>query len=79
MGRKPKVPRDVQRQIVQQLLRGDESIAALARKHRVSDQTIYRWQKQFLADNEDTLPAERERQRGVDHSRLYARSVRLRA
>ncbi|MHB8974792.1 MAG: transposase [Pirellulaceae bacterium] len=58
MGRNPKVPRDVQRQIVQQLLRGDESIAALARKHRVSDQTLYRWQRQYLAESEDTLPAE---------------------
>jgi transposase-like protein len=57
MGRKSKFPRDVQRQIVQQLLRGDESIAALARKHRVSDQTLYRWQRQYLADSEDPLPA----------------------
>ncbi len=56
MGRKPKKTRDVQRQIVLQLLRGDESIAALARRHRVSDQTLYRWQKEFLADNEDPSP-----------------------
>jgi transposase-like protein len=58
MGRKPKKRRRVQRQIVRQLLRGEESCAAVARKYRVSDQTLYRWQREFLANNEDPLPAD---------------------
>jgi hypothetical protein len=56
MGRKSKIPRRDQRNAVLRLLRGDESCAALACAYQVSDQTIYRWKKQFLADKEDGLP-----------------------
>jgi transposase-like protein len=50
MGRKPKRTLPMQRRIVQQLLQGTQSCAALARKYRVSDQTLCRWQKRFLED-----------------------------
>ena len=48
MGKKPKYSPETQRRIVLRLLKGDEPCAALARKYKVSDQTLYRWQKSFL-------------------------------
>lgn len=55
MGRKAKRSPEAQRRIVRQLLQGTESYVALARKHRISDQTLYRWQKKLLASGE-TFP-----------------------
>jgi transposase-like protein len=44
MGREPSLSRQSRREIVLKFLQGDESCAALAAKHGVSDQTIFHWQ-----------------------------------
>jgi transposase-like protein len=58
MGRKAKLNAETRRRIARELLRGAEPIAALARKYGVSDQTLYRWQREFLASDENPLAAE---------------------
>jgi len=42
----------MQRRAVLQLLLDDEPCPALARKYKVSDTTLYRWKKEFLASGE---------------------------
>lgn len=35
-------------EIVLQVLRKEDSLASIARQHQVSEQSIYRWQEEFL-------------------------------
>ena len=49
MGRKSQLPIEQREEAVLSLLRKEEPVAALSRRHQVSEQTLYRWRDEFLA------------------------------
>ena len=52
MGKRSEVPVKQRREAVLALLRKEESAAAIARRHGVSEPTLYRWRDDFLAGGE---------------------------
>ena len=47
--------------IVLEMVRGEDSIAAICARHGVSATQAYRWQEQFLAGGRDALSDKRQR------------------
>jgi transposase len=47
--------------IVLEMIKGDESVAAICTRHRVSASQAYRWQEQFLAGGRSALADRRSR------------------
>lgn len=47
--------------IVLEMIKGEESVAAICTRHRVSATQAYRWQEQFLAGGRSALSARRGR------------------
>lgn len=43
------------------MIKGDESVAAICTRHRVSATQAYRWQEQFLSGGRDALADKRHR------------------
>ena len=55
MGKRSEVPVKQRREAVLALLRKEEAAAAIARRHGVSEPTLYRWRDDFLAGGEAAL------------------------
>ena len=55
MGRKSQLPIEQREEAVLSLLRKEEPVAALSRRHQVSEQTLYRWRDTFLAAGKSGL------------------------
>ena len=55
MGRKSQLPIEQREEAVLSLLRKEEPVAALSRRHQVSEQTLYRWRDEFLAGGRTRL------------------------
>jgi len=47
--------------IVLEMVKGEESIAAICARHGVSATQVYRWQEQFLAGGRDAMSDKRRR------------------
>ncbi|GGJ57774.1 transposase [Deinococcus roseus] len=41
-------PADVKQTIVLEVIKGEESVATIARRHEVSEALVYRWKDQFV-------------------------------
>ncbi len=55
MGKKSNLSVPQRREVVLMLLRREEPAVKLARRHGVSEQTLYRWRDEFLAGGEAAL------------------------
>lgn len=55
MAKKSEISPEERREIVLKVIRKEDSISALARKHGVAEASIYRWHDQFLASGLDGL------------------------
>lgn len=55
MGKKSTLPVSDREAAVLRLLRKEESVAALARRYQISEQTLYRWRDEFLAGGRERL------------------------
>ncbi|WP_022873474.1 transposase, partial [Nesterenkonia alba] len=59
MGRPPSIPAEKKTRIVLSVLAGEMSIAEVARKEKVSEQSIGRWKAEFLEAGKTALVAGR--------------------
>ena len=59
MGKRSEYTAGQKRDVVLAILRRDDTIAALARKHSVSENTLHRWKEQFLLSAEAGLAGSR--------------------
>jgi transposase len=55
MGKRSELTTSQRREVVLMLLRREEPAAKLARRFRISEQTLYRWRDDFLAGGEAAL------------------------
>lgn len=55
MGRKSSLRLDEREEAVLAILRKEESVASLARRYQVSEQTLYRWKDDFVAGGRERL------------------------
>lgn len=55
MPRKSELTAEERAEVVLALLRREESAAALARRHQVSEATIYRWRDAFVAGGKSAV------------------------
>lgn len=55
MGKRSDLTISQRREVVLMLLRREEPAAKLARRFRISEQTLYRWRDEFLAGGEAAL------------------------
>lgn len=55
MGKKSELPADKRVHVVLALLRKKESAAQIARRHRISEQTLYHWREEFIAGGKAQL------------------------
>ncbi len=55
MGKRSEVPVNDRREAVLRLVRSEEPAAVIARRHGVSEPTLYRWRDEFLAAGEAAL------------------------
>jgi len=55
MGRKSELSVEQRREIVLAMLRREEPVEALARRHGVSETTLHRWREDFLKAGEGAL------------------------
>ena len=68
MGRRSDLPVDARVTAVLAVLKGEESLEAVARRHGISSQTLARWKQEFLEAGRDRLrgkgmaPSEREKE-----------------
>lgn len=68
MGRKSDLPVDARLTAVLAVLKGEESLEAIARRHGVSSNTLSRWKQEFLEGGRERLkgkgtkPSSREKE-----------------
>jgi transposase len=55
MGRRSDLPVDARMTAVLAVLKGEESLEAVARRHGISSQTLVRWKQEFLEAGRDRL------------------------
>ncbi len=67
MGRASALTAEERAEIVLALIRRDEPLSVLARRHGVSENTLGRWRDDFIASGTEGLGSGKGRRRGAPH------------
>lgn len=75
MARPSKIPKDQRTQLVLAVLRGNEKLEVLARRHQVSTNTLRRWRDEFLEAGSQRLAGKGNEAELIAENRRLAKEL----